>query len=320
VNLLRRMIVLAGPLLLVTRLARATEPPPEAGTVQIADGQVRVRNAAGSEHQPAVGGKLFEGDTITTGADGELHAEMVDGGVIGLRSGTSLTLAKYRATGEATDGAVFQLLRGGFRSITGWIAKSAPPNYKIVSGTATIGVRGTDHEPHVVEPGSSEGEPGLYDQVHAGGTFIQGPTGRVDVAQGKVGFFSPTAKSAPRILSATPAFFRGGKHEARFQGLHEKVSRDLDARRASRLQQIKEQRQVRPSGAGSAGQPRREGAFNRQNQPGHGFEGAGARRQQAQGQREGLHAQPQREAMHARARQAQNHNAPARPAERRKRD
>lgn len=258
-NLLRRMMVLAGPLLLLPRTGEAADTPAEAGTVQIADGQVRVRGSAGAERQPAVGGKLFEGDTIVTGADGELHAEMIDGGVIGVRPGTSMTLSKYRANGDAADGAVFQLLRGGFRSITGWIAKSSPSNYRIVSGTATIGVRGTDHEPHVIEPGSTSSEPGLYDQVHAGGTFIQGPAGKVEVGQGKVGFFS-AGGSAPRVLAATPAFFRGGRHEARFQGLHDRVSRGLEARRATRLNELRQQRLQGTGGARAGLQQRREGA------------------------------------------------------------
>ncbi len=253
-------MVLASPLLMLGRFARAADAPVEAGKVQIIDGQVRVRSAAGAEHQPAVGGQLFEGDTIVTGADGELHAEMVDGGVIGLRPQTTLTLSKYRATGETTDGAIFQLLRGGFRSVTGWIAKSAPSNYRITSGTATIGVRGTDHEPHVIEAGSSEGEPGLYDRVHEGGTFIEGPQGRVDVQQGKVGFFSPTARAAPRLLEGTPSFFRPGRHEDRFQGLNQRVSRGLEARRATRIQQLREGgRQLR------AGEKRTSLLQNREN-------------------------------------------------------
>ena len=258
-NLLRRLLIGVGPALLLPRLARAQPAPAaEAGTIQIVDGQVKVRNAAGLEHQPAVNGKLLQGDTIVTGTDGELHAEMIDGGVIGVRPNTTMSLTKYQANGDKDDGAVFNLIRGGFRSITGWIAKSAPVNYKIMSATATIGVRGTDHEPHVIEAGSSEGEPGLYDRVHAGGTYIQGPGGRVDVAQGKVGFFSRAGTGAPRVLDAAPAFFRPGRHEERFQGLHDRVSRGLEARRTERLNQIRQQR-----GGTAPGLQRREGAAAR---------------------------------------------------------
>lgn len=228
--------MLASPALLLPGLARAADapaPPAEAGTVQLVDGDVKVRGAGGTERTPAVNGKLYEGETIVTGAGGELHAEMVDGGVIGVRSNTTLTVQKYQANGNANDSAVFNLLRGGFRSITGWIAKTQPKNYSIVSATATIGVRGTDHEPHVIEAGSSEGEPGLYDQVHSGGTFIQGPSGRVNVEQGKTGFFSRNAGQAPRVLSATPAFFRGSRHENNFNGLHDRVVRGLAQKRTS---------------------------------------------------------------------------------------
>ena len=272
-NFLRRMMIGVGPLLLLPRLAWAqAAPAPEAGTVQIVDGQVRVRSAAGQERQPAVNGKLLQGDTIITGADGELHAEMIDGGVIGVRPNTTMALTRYQANGDKDDGAVFNLIRGGFRSITGWIAKSAPINYKIISATATIGVRGTDHEPHVVEAGSTEGEPGLYDRVHAGGTFIQGPSGRVEVAQGKVGFFSPAARAAPRVLDKLPTFFRGGRHEERFNGLHDRVLRGLENKRTARIMQVREERNQKRGGArpgvGGAGLRRGEGRL----------EGAGQKR------------------------------------------
>jgi hypothetical protein len=47
---------------------------------------------------------------------------------------------------------VMQLLRGGFRAITGLISKGSPDAAKIQTATATIGIRGTDFDARICGP------------------------------------------------------------------------------------------------------------------------------------------------------------------------
>lgn len=44
---------------------------------------------------------------------------------------------------------VVQLLRGGFRAITGLISKNSPDAARVVSRTATLGIRGTDFDARI---------------------------------------------------------------------------------------------------------------------------------------------------------------------------
>jgi hypothetical protein len=212
----------------------------EAGKIELVNGSVSITAPDRSARAPKVGEMLYEGDAITTGANGELHAEMLDAGVIAVRPNTQMSITKYQAQGDANDTSVFGLLKGSFRSITGWIGKNNPARYAINTPTATIGVRGTDHEPLVIPEGSNEGTPGTYDRVAAGGSFIQGKAGRVDVASGRSGFFSSSGRERPRLLTETPRFYRPMQTDARLAGRHEQTRALLDTRRTERQQFIRQ--------------------------------------------------------------------------------
>src|SRR5262249_58079165 len=96
---------------------------------------------------------------------GEVHLRMEDGGYIAVRPGTRMRIVNFRAEGGSDDRSVIGLLDGSFRSVTGWIAKLGPQRAIVRTPTATIGIRGTEHEPLVIPEGSSRGDPGTYDRV-----------------------------------------------------------------------------------------------------------------------------------------------------------
>jgi hypothetical protein len=84
---------------------------------------------------------LYEGQKITTGAQGQVQIVFADDTHMVVGPGSSLVIEKYlmRNGGTASQFAV-SALGGTFRFITGKSAKTA---YKIDTPTGTIGVRGT---------------------------------------------------------------------------------------------------------------------------------------------------------------------------------
>ena len=213
-----------------------------AGKVEFVEGDVRFLDQAQRLRRPRSGDPINEGESIVTGTDGEVHLEMADGGFIAVRPGTRMRIMNYRAEGDANDRSVMSLLEGSFRSITGWIGRFSPRNYSVQTPTATIGVRGTDHEPRVIPEGSALGEPGTYDRVHVGGTTISGKQGTIDVAPGRAGFFPFRAAARPRVLDSVPAFFRPSRNEGRFAQRHEQVQRVIGERREERRRVIEQRR------------------------------------------------------------------------------
>lgn len=213
-----------------------------AGKVDLVDGEVKIFDAARKERMPKVGDAINVGENVVTGADGELHLSMEDGGQIAVRPNTRMRIEKYKAEGGADDRSVVRLLQGAMRSVTGWIGRYSPKNYQIHTPTATIGVRGTDHETHVIPPGSPEGEAGTYDKVNAGSTLLRTAQGTTEIRPSQAAFAAFSGKKRPALLHAVPAFFRPSRHESRFADLHEKVHRQLEQRRDERVRKVREAR------------------------------------------------------------------------------
>lgn len=272
---------------LLAPLLASAEPTP-AGRVDEAQGDARIYDPAKNARPAKVGELVYEGDSIVTGADGEVHLAMEDEGQIALRPNTRMRIAKYKAEGGSGDTSIIALVQGALRSVTGWIGKYNPKGYAIRTPTATIGVRGTDHETLVIEKGSSEGEAGTYDRVNHGATLLSTQHGQTEVRPNQAGFVSLAGKAKPRLLSSVPAVFRSARLDSRFQNLHEKVRQQVDVKRSQRIETLKERklkqgesraaRQAERSGQHSSGLQRGDAEQRRQLQQ--------ERRQQAEQKRQ----------------------------------
>jgi len=234
--------------LLLACLGAAAQSPQQsatpnlAGKVELVEGDVTVYDKAKKPRKVAVGDTIHEGEGIVTGKDGELHLNMEDGGFIAVRPNTKMRIVAYQAQGDEGDKGVFSLLQGTFRSVTGWIGKFNPRSYQVRTPTATIGVRGTDHEPLVIPQGSPEGEPGSYDKVNAGATTIQTKHGSIDVKPNQAGFAPLKGRPVPRVLPQVPQFFKATRHEAIIAARHDVIHKAIDQRRDERRKVFQEKK------------------------------------------------------------------------------
>lgn len=250
-----------------TAAEKAAERPAEkaveisvAARIALLEGEATVYDAARKKRAVKVGDHVSEGDSIVTGKDGELQLEMEDGGFLSVRPNTKMRIVKFQAKGEDSDSAILGLLQGSFRSVSGWLGKYNRNNYTVRTPTATIGIRGTDHEPYVIPPGSSEGEAGTYDRVHEGGTFIKNAAGRTDIGANQSGFVSHGKAERPRVLKEHPAFFRITKNDHVFKTKHAEVQARIEKRREERRAAIREKLQQRKAGAQGANAARQSAA------------------------------------------------------------
>lgn len=218
-----------------------------AGQIDLVEGNVSITSAAGQLRIPGRGERIEAGDSIATGRDGEIQVHMDDNGLIAMRANTYLKIEAYKTDGGPDDSAVFRLLRGSFRSITGWIGKNNPQKYAVRTSTATIGIRGTDHETLVV--GDGEGA-GTYDKVNSGETEMETPVGKVTVRAGQSAFTPKTGSLPPRVLAEIPAFFVGTRNEATIDNSKKLLEETLEERL------LKKQNENIRKGSDSGGRPR----------------------------------------------------------------
>lgn len=213
----------------------AADAPVPAGRVRFVEGDVRFVDAAQRVRRPVVGDRVHAADTVVAGRDGEVHLEMEDSGYVAVRPNTRLTIVEFRARGDRNDRSILRLLEGTFRAITGWIPRVAPKSYRVETLTATIGVRGTDHEPLFLPEGSLLGEPGTYDKVNEGATVLEDRSGVLDVAKNAVGFSPLGRRTKSRLLERIPEFFRPTRNEdllaGRHQAIQERLEEKLEERR-----------------------------------------------------------------------------------------
>ena len=224
------------------------------GTIDSLEGNVRIMSAD-SDRAGAAGAEISEGDTVKSGENAWALLTMVDGASFTLRPNSQLRFDAYRYNpdGNASDNSsVLALARGALRAITGYIGRTNRAGYTIATPTATIGIRGTDHEPAHYPPGEhADRDPGTYDKVNEGESFIRHPKGELGVKPGQYAFVHHDARVAPRLLRRPPAFYQrhagfDKKAAARRQDFHRKFEEQYQRRakeRAQRPQQRENEKQ-----------------------------------------------------------------------------
>ena len=98
--------------------------------------------------QPRLIGKgspLYNGETLNTGSRGFALIRLDDGTKMTLRPSTTFKIEDVNVD-KGSENALFSLIRGGLRAITGAISKASSNAFRINSTVATIGIRGTEFD------------------------------------------------------------------------------------------------------------------------------------------------------------------------------
>ena len=204
--------------------AQAADPARQsyAKVLRISGTVTAVMSAPDVQRKLKVGDAVFVGERIQADAGGEALLQTGDSGYIALRPGSVFLVDQFSANKKDSDSISIQLIQGGLRLLTGWIGKLNPKGYRVATPTATIGIRGTDHEPYVVteDLAVTMAQPaGTYDKVNSGATVLEASSKSVGIEPGRVGFVrlaKPIKSRAlmtlllPVILDKVPEFFVPG--------------------------------------------------------------------------------------------------------------
>jgi len=85
-------------------------------------------------------------DVLTTDARSLAEIAFTDNTLMTFKENSQFSVDKYRFNPSTSGNFVGTLASGGFRTITGLIAKKYPGNYQVNTPVATMGVRGTDYQ------------------------------------------------------------------------------------------------------------------------------------------------------------------------------
>jgi len=155
-------------------------------------------------------------DTLQTGPRSNLQVRLTDETILSLREQSQMRIENYRFGGkgdEANDSAVFRLVKGAFRTVTGLIGSRDHSRYAVQTPSGTIGIRGTMYAASVCDKDCRNADgnlapDGLYGMVigQARGTnkvALTNKSGETIMRQGQV-FYVANDSSAPELLLEPP--------------------------------------------------------------------------------------------------------------------
>lgn len=190
-------------------------------------GDVFASSKPGTSRKLKVGSPIYVGEQIRAGTTGEAVFKTADNGLVAVRPGAEFIPEQFAAQGQPTDRQVLRLITGSLRLITGWITQFNREQHRVITPSATIGIRGTDHEPYVLplDQATSNHLPGTYDKVNRGATALGANGGNLLIEPGKVGFArdpnaTPVRTRAlvtlllPTLLAKVPDFYVPGAFDA----------------------------------------------------------------------------------------------------------
>lgn len=185
------------------------------GTIIQLSGTLSVKRADGSTRILSMKSEVIPGDTLETQKDSYAQIKFKDGATITLKPNTQFTVAAYTFVDARPkeDNAVFSLLKGGIRAVSGLISKRGDEDaYKMTTATTTIGIRGTTFDVDDCKTGicKKEGaggdavhEAGVYVSVRDGEVFVANSAGSLSISAGQFGFIAAN-NILPKLLPGDP--------------------------------------------------------------------------------------------------------------------
>lgn len=134
----------ASLLCLMTNVSLAASE--SVGSVILSFGQNVAVSHQGDERKLKRQSDVYADDLLKTSGKGRLQVRFTDGSRLSLKPNTEFKIAEYHfESDKPKDGkAIYKLLKGGMRTISGQIGKVDKEDYQLDAVVATIGIRGTD--------------------------------------------------------------------------------------------------------------------------------------------------------------------------------
>jgi hypothetical protein len=191
---------LSSALIAIALAAFAVEVGATAGRVEFAFGGASIVGADGRTRSAVRGDELDTGDVVRT-TDGRVHIRMSDGSYISLQPNTEFGIKNYRFEGktDGTESAVYSLLKGAMRTVTGLVGRVNRSKYQIGTPTATVGIRGTGGLIQILPDGATlvQGTSGIW--------FLANAAGSIDIPAGVSGLAPADPRQPPQETSVSPS-------------------------------------------------------------------------------------------------------------------
>ncbi len=176
------------------------------GEVVWVKGQVQAVSADNQSRPLKRKDVIYEHDVLNTSAGSEGQVVFTDGGLLALREKSSFKINEYHfnKSGDPSQNKyVANLVKGGFRTITGAISKGHPENYTVSTPVATIGVRGTGYSAYCDEKSQ------CAFKLDMGSIIVTNKNGELVLTEDKRYGEVPSINARPVLTTGPAGVFRG---------------------------------------------------------------------------------------------------------------
>ncbi len=144
----------------------------------------------GKNTPAAVGTSVQPGDTLSTGKYGKAQVRFEDDSIFAVVGNSGLKVDQFQRPRQDSSGsAIFSLLRGGFRTITGLIGKAKTDKYEIRTPVATIGVRGSAYSAILCQGQCGNNfKDGLFVRAEKGIIIVTNSGGKIELRAGQAAY------------------------------------------------------------------------------------------------------------------------------------
>ncbi|NNE62951.1 MAG: hypothetical protein HKN34_02600 [Gammaproteobacteria bacterium] len=129
----------------------------EVGEIEFSRGALTGQLEGESVRLLGKGQVVMQGETLSTGNNSFAVVQLNDGTRMTLRPKTVFKVDQLN-TNSGQENALLSLIKGGFRAITGSISKSLKGVFKVNTGIATIGIRGTEFDARICDESDCDSE------------------------------------------------------------------------------------------------------------------------------------------------------------------
>ncbi|HEY9134840.1 MAG TPA: FecR domain-containing protein [Pseudomonadales bacterium] len=216
-------------------VSKITPDPEETiGRVIINMGTLEAENR-GSVRTLKRNSEILKGDTLKTSNNSNAQIRLKDGALVSLRSNTEFQIEEYSFKGQedGSEKSVFNLIKGGFRTITGLIGHRNKQNYSVRTTVATIGIRGTHYGLMLCEAGScaNQGNDSLSDGLYGGvidGSIVTENESGISQFNNDQYFHIASAQTPPVEILLPPPVFNDTERPQQLAGENQSDEQDPD--------------------------------------------------------------------------------------------
>jgi hypothetical protein len=181
-----------------------TTPPVVVGKVVWVKGTLTAIGPDKKEHILKAGAMLSANEVLVTDNNSQAEVIFSDQTITTFRENTKFYIKQYEYHPEVKEGSVgkyiMDLIEGGYRTVTGQIAKSNPSDYQVNTQVAIMGVRGTDYAAffHACQ---------TYMKYYHGKPILHNAKGTILLTGSSPYASVSSANAAPVVLAKQPAVF-----------------------------------------------------------------------------------------------------------------